>query len=142
MQVYEGNEKYIFISYAHKDSAVVLPIVEELLRRGYRIWLDTGLEAGAEYIFQLEKRLEGAHCVLAFNSERLLASRVCANEIAVAYANNTPVVLAHLEPVYLPHEISYPACVQLLPYRPYESAEAFADALAELPVIQECKDNG
>lgn len=142
MQVYEGNEKYIFISYAHKDSAVVLPIAEELARRGFRIWYDTGLEVGVDFVAKIDERLSGAHCVLVFHSERLLASRACANEIAMAYANKTPVVLAFLEPVYPSHEASYPACVQLLPYRPYESAEAFADALAELPVIQACKDNG
>jgi hypothetical protein len=142
MKPYEGKETYIFVSYAHKDSALVLPILEAMTARGFRIWYDTGLEAGADFVAKIDERLSGAHCVLVFHSERLLASRTCAREIAMAYANKTPVVLALLEPVYLSHEVSHPACVQLLPYRPYESAEAFADALAALSVIQECKDNG
>ena len=37
---YEGAEPYIFISYAHADSDEVLPVVEDLYRRGYNIWYD------------------------------------------------------------------------------------------------------
>ena len=42
---YNGNEPYIFISYAHKDSDKVLPIIRELQSRGYRVWYDAGIEA-------------------------------------------------------------------------------------------------
>lgn len=34
---YNGDEPYIFISYAHKDNAVVLPILERMVTDGYRI---------------------------------------------------------------------------------------------------------
>lgn len=43
--VYEGNEKYIFISYAHKDSGSVLPILQAMADGGYRLWYDQGMEA-------------------------------------------------------------------------------------------------
>ena len=138
MQVYEGKEKYIYITYAHKDSALILPIVEALSSRGFRIWYDTGLDVEMDFITKIEERLSSAHCVLAFHSERLMQSRSCADEIAFAYVKNIPVVLALLEPAYPPQEIFYLACIQLHPY-PHESAEAFADALAALPVIQACK---
>ena len=45
---YEGKEPYIFISYAHKDSDRVFPILEELDRRGYRVWYDDGIAPGSE----------------------------------------------------------------------------------------------
>ena len=35
---YEGQEPYIFISYAHKDSNTVLPIIQGLQERGFRVW--------------------------------------------------------------------------------------------------------
>ena len=40
--VYEGNDKYIFVSYAHKDSQKVVPIVETLSSNGFRVWYDSG----------------------------------------------------------------------------------------------------
>lgn len=48
MPAYKGKEKYIFVSYAHKDSAKVLPIIENMQHAGYRIWYDTGIKAGTE----------------------------------------------------------------------------------------------
>ena len=33
---YQGNDPYIFISYAHRDSERVLPIVDRLLNEGFR----------------------------------------------------------------------------------------------------------
>ena len=44
MIAYEGNENYIFVSYAHKDSDRVIPIIEELDAAGFRIWYDSGIE--------------------------------------------------------------------------------------------------
>ena len=42
---YEGNESYIFISYAHKDAARVLPVIAALSRDRFRLWYDAGIEA-------------------------------------------------------------------------------------------------
>ena len=46
-EIYEGNEKYIFISYAHRDSDVVLNIAKAITEAGYRIWYDDGIAAGS-----------------------------------------------------------------------------------------------
>lgn len=45
---YEGSENYIFVSYAHKDTEEVFPIMESLRRRGYRLWYDDGIAPGSE----------------------------------------------------------------------------------------------
>ena len=34
---YEGKEPFIFISYSHKDSDRVVPIIEGLQQRGFRV---------------------------------------------------------------------------------------------------------
>lgn len=48
MEVYSGNEPYIFVSYAHKDSQIVVPILEQMQSAGFRFWYDKGIEAGTE----------------------------------------------------------------------------------------------
>lgn len=45
---YEGSEPYIFVSYSHKDSATVLPVISELQAEGFRVWYDASIEAGTE----------------------------------------------------------------------------------------------
>ena len=46
---YEGNEKYIFVSYSHSNSDKVAPILEKLNDEGFRIWYDEGIEWGTEW---------------------------------------------------------------------------------------------
>ena len=40
---YEGTEPYIFISYAHKNTDQVIPIISVLQNRGFRVWYDAGI---------------------------------------------------------------------------------------------------
>ena len=37
-KAYKGEEPYIFISYAHKDSDFVFPEIERLTADGFKIW--------------------------------------------------------------------------------------------------------
>ena len=43
---YEGQDKYIFVSYCHKDRAYVFPVIEQLTKDGYRVWYDEGIDPG------------------------------------------------------------------------------------------------
>ena len=42
------NNSYVFISYAHKDSAIVLPCIEAMKKKGVNLWYDEGIAAGSE----------------------------------------------------------------------------------------------
>ena len=46
---YKGDQPYIFISYAHKDSNIVLPIIARLQQDGYRVWYDEGIALGSSW---------------------------------------------------------------------------------------------
>ncbi|MBQ1488402.1 MAG: toll/interleukin-1 receptor domain-containing protein, partial [Lachnospiraceae bacterium] len=46
---YEGKEKYIFISYSHKDTDRVMPIISRLMNEGFRVWYDDGISPGTEW---------------------------------------------------------------------------------------------
>ena len=68
MTPYKGTEPYIFISYAHKDSERVLPIIESLAEKGFRVWYDAGIEAGTEWPDYIAENLENAAVVMALLS--------------------------------------------------------------------------
>ena len=44
-EAYSGDEPYVFISYAHKDSEFVFDEISILNDAGYNIWYDEGIEA-------------------------------------------------------------------------------------------------
>ena len=60
IEAYKGSEKYIFVSYAHKDSEQVFPIMKMLKSRGYRIWYDEGIVPGSEWTDHIAKRLNNS----------------------------------------------------------------------------------
>lgn len=82
--VYEGNEPYLFVSYAHKDSATVLPVIEHLFEKKFRIWYDEGIAPGSEWPHNIAYHLENADTVLLFVSGNSLASLNCENEVVRA----------------------------------------------------------
>ena len=88
MSVYEGKENYIFISYSHKDNAVVLPLIEAIQKAGFRVWFDEGIEPGSEWPEYIETHLMGSACVLAFISPASVESPFCRKEIGLAISHN------------------------------------------------------
>ena len=81
---YEGREPYIFVSYAHKDSAAVLPVIRKLYEEKYRVWYDEGITPGSEWPHNIATHIENADTVAIFTSANSLASINCENEVVRA----------------------------------------------------------
>lgn len=81
---YEGKKPYLFVSYAHRDSAAVLPAVSELFDKKYRVWYDEGIAPGSEWPKNIADHLNAADGVIVFVSENYLASPNCENEVVKA----------------------------------------------------------
>ena len=47
MNAYDGMEPYVFISYSHRDSNAVVPLIQNLQNRNFRVWYDDGVEVGS-----------------------------------------------------------------------------------------------
>ena len=99
---YEGKEPYIFVSYAHKDSAAVFRLVEQLNERGYRIWYDEGIEPGSEWPEYIANHLLGAEMVLSVLTPSAVNSVNCRREINFALSKNKPVLTIYMEDIELP----------------------------------------
>jgi len=99
---YEGPENYIFISYAHKDTEKVLPILETLCSRGYRIWYDDGITPGSEWPEDIAQHLNGCAMAIAFVSPNSMASVNCRREINFALSRQKPFPSVVLAPTEMP----------------------------------------
>ena len=58
IEAYTGNEPYLFISYSHRDTAKVYPILDALYDKKYRIWYDESCETGNDFRDELRHRIE------------------------------------------------------------------------------------
>ena len=99
---YKGELPYIFISYAHKDSDRVWPIVARLQRDGYRVWYDEGIDPGTEWDENIAAHVTGCGYFIALLSENYMASNNCKDELNFSRDQGKPQLLIYLEDVDLP----------------------------------------
>lgn len=95
-EAYTGNEPYLFVSYSHRDTEIVYPILDALHDKKYRIWYDESCENGNDFRDELRRRIERAEAVLLFVSQSSMSSPFCGMEIIVARENDKK-----LYPIYL-----------------------------------------
>ncbi|MBR2987471.1 MAG: toll/interleukin-1 receptor domain-containing protein [Clostridia bacterium] len=138
-RAYEGNEPYIFISYAHKDISLVMPIIEGLAAKGFRIWYDAGIEAGTEWPEYIAEHLENCAAFVAFISEAAIASKNCRREINFAIDLDKEPLAIYLEEVRLTAGMRMQlGTLQAMFYYRHHSLDSFIDSLCEARNLQKC----
>lgn len=136
---YEGKKPYIFISYAHKDSHLVFPVLEELDRRGYRVWYDDGIAPGSEWPENIAQHLDGCSLTMAFISPNSIASANCRREVTFALSKRKPFLGILLQPteMSLGMEMQLSAQQCIMKYT-YPSEEDFFRKVCACPDMQPC----
>ena len=97
------NEKipFIFISYSHKDSDRVCPIIERLKKEGFNVWYDDGIEPGSEWDENIANHISQCGYFIAFISENYLGSSNCKDELNFSRDLDKDRLLVYLEEVAL-----------------------------------------
>jgi hypothetical protein len=62
-EAYTGDKPYIFISYGHRDSALVYPELQRLYDLGYRLWYDEGIDPATSGPRRLQRLSRTARCL-------------------------------------------------------------------------------
>lgn len=135
------KEKYIFISYAHKDSDTVVPIIKALSEK-YNIWYDDGIEAGSEWPEYIADKLSESDTVIAFVTKNALKSHNCKREINFALDENKDMIIVYLEEVELTRGMKMQlGMLQAVYYNRYSTIEQFIDKLSSSEFITDCLKN-
>ena len=153
-EAYTGSEPYLFVSYSHRDTLKVYPILDALYDRKYRIWYDESCENGNDFREELRHRIEACSAVILFVSKASMASPFCGMEIIVARENGK-----RLYPIYLEDADSVPPAFEILLSNTHHStadnidkliktmvrdlpAEAMDRLTLEEGKLKKCEDNG
>lgn len=137
---YSGSDPYVFISYAHKNSDTVLPLIHALQEQDVRIWFDEGIEAGTEWPEYIAERLENSYCVIAFLSEAFTESQNCRREINFTIDLKKEIMAVYLEEVVLsPGMRLQLSPVPALHRKNYKTEQALVKALLETDTVIRCK---
>lgn len=137
---YEGQEKYIFISYAHKDSELVYPIIENINASGYRVWYDDGISPGSEWPEYIAKHLDACDTVIFFISPNSIASENCRREVTFSMTRNKKFLGIELVPTEyslgMELQLSSQQCIFK---HEYSDESQFYTKLYSTPFIQGCR---
>lgn len=98
---YNGEQPYIFISYAHKDAHTVLPVIRRLQEAGYRVWYDEGIAPGSNWDVYISEHLDRCCNVLCFLSKAYIKSQNCRDELALSRSKGKPMNLVYIDDVVL-----------------------------------------
>ena len=140
MRPYDGTEKYIFISYAHKDSKRVLPLIEGLAQAGFRVWFDEGIEAGSEWPMFVEDRLDGCDKMVYFVTEASVESKNCRNEVNLALESGKEVLVAYLDRTKLKYGMRLQLSSSQSIFRDKFADDAdFLRSITEAKLLSECR---
>ena len=96
---YTGSEDYVFVSYSHKDTQQVFPIMRKLQLAGFRIWYDEGISGGENWRKILASKIESERCkdFLLFSSENSVNSRHVRAEINLALDRDKKITPVRLD---------------------------------------------
>ena len=140
---YVGDQPHIFISYAHKDSARVYPIIEGLQKRGVRVWYDEGLEVGSQWSNVIAENILKCEYMVCFISDNFIASENCKNEIHMATEEKKGPLIIYLDRVNLTPEMRLQyGRIHALSMENYGGFESFVDAIADAECLQNCRKSG
>lgn len=94
---YQGDDPYIFVSYAHEDSDVVYPEIEWLKGQGFNVWFDEGINPGSRWSDELADALKSSSLFLYFASPQSVSSKHCQDEINLALDVDRPTIAVHIQ---------------------------------------------
>lgn len=138
MAIQQG-QKYIFVSYAHKDTKVVLPLIQGLMARNFNIWYDNSIEAGSEWPEYIATNLLASECVIVFMSPNADASHNCRKELTYAIDKRKKMIVVYLEDFQpTPGTEMQLHNLHALYLFHYSSNDAFLDHLTTEHKLQSC----
>ncbi len=106
IKTYHGDDPYVFFSYAHKDSQIVIPVIRELDKRNCRLWYDAGIEVGSNWPQVVASHLKDSELVVFFISRNFIASQNCRREVNYAVAEKKRMFCVFIEDVLLNEDMA------------------------------------
>ena len=94
---YRGTEKFIFVSYAHKDEDNVFPEIIRFQNMKYNVWYDEILSPGNEWKKDVAEHLLDSDLFIIFMSNNSAVSRNCRKEFYCALEHNKHIIPFYLE---------------------------------------------
>jgi hypothetical protein len=107
LPAYDGDEAYVFVTYAHEDAELVYPHILWLQDQGFNVWWDEGISPGAAWRAELAQAIRGCSLLVYFVTPNSVLSEHCAREVNFALdEHHRPILAVHLSETSLPDTLA------------------------------------
>ena len=106
-KAYEGEEPYLFVSYAHVDKLHVYPIIDYLNKAGINIWYDEGIPISENWRKTVVENIEKCKTFLVFITPHILDSDYVQKEINFALKKHKAFFAVYIKETKLPSELEF-----------------------------------
>jgi tetratricopeptide (TPR) repeat protein len=106
-KAYEGEELFVFASYAHADKLEVYPIIDYLNKKNIKIWYDEGIPVSENWKKSIAVNLERCSAFLVFITPQIINSEYVRKEISFALKKKKPFFAVYLKETKLPPELEF-----------------------------------
>lgn len=100
------EKRYVFISYAHKDTKRVTELLSLMTEAGISLWYDQGIDPGSEWDDNIAMHIEKCGCMVAVISHNYLASDNCKDELKFARDRKKDILIIYIDECELPSGIA------------------------------------
>ncbi|MBR3904825.1 MAG: TIR domain-containing protein [Clostridia bacterium] len=84
----DDSSPFIFISYAHKNSDSIRPLIRKMQQDGFTVWFDDNILPGSEWSEEIATHIEQCTLFAAFITPEYMASENCKKELHFAGDQN------------------------------------------------------
>ena len=135
-----GKEPFIFVSYAHLDSDIAMPIINGLKENGFSIWYDNGIEPGSEWPEYIAQKILECSVMLVLLSNNSLASFNCKREVNFAISESKELLVVHLEKANMTPGMKMQLNSNQAIYKyKFRDTQSFLASLYEADLLEKCK---
>ena len=141
LEPYEGHDPYIFISYCHKNQDMVMDILNNLSRLGYRFWYDKGIDVGSSWNDNIASHIDNASHFIFFLSNDFIQSKYCLDELEYAKSEDKQIIPVCIEETKISGGLKL-SINRLQVLNKYQFSESyFYDQIAQIQNIHKCNKN-
>lgn len=128
-----NGEPYIFVSYSHKDRNKVMPIINELVDRNFRVWYDEAIPYSENFHDIIAEAVLSCSHFLVFFSNASIQSSYVRREVDFAVDKGRQIDQVFLEDVDLPAGFSMQVgSLHRMYYNNFSTKQEFIDELCKL----------
>ena len=140
MNAYIGPEKYLFVSYAHRNRARVLPWIEGLAQAGVRVWFDEYLHGRPVNPIVEEHMLSNCRGVVCFVTDEEAALWYRGRAVGLAARFHKEVLVVCPDRAEVAQDL-LPDGARVIRRASFDSDEACLRAIMEVEMVAECHES-